>query len=313
MAKEDIEATLEKVKPNTEPEETPTTGEEVAAEAEEVVETSETKPQKGKGKGAQDRIKELVGSKKELEGKLEALETTVSERDAELAKLVNALESRETSHKIVEKINELYNEPEGKFKDIIETLDKAVQGVEVEIEEAGEPETAEEKKHVKDLKKTREELEETQDALADQEAKRLIDKAENLLDKYFDGLPEDAYNDEDITILSDTIGQKIDWDAIEEDPDTLNDEVAKGFKSLLEWYGKPKGSLAAGDTTDNDDTPEAKEAKKEASVKDIIERNWGELKDSGRKDRRGKPIMEPAVSDDDFASILAHALKKSDQ
>lgn len=311
MAKDDIEATLEKVS-ELDTEETPTP-EEVETSVEKLEEEKPTpreKSSKGKGKGAQDRIGELTAEKKSLQERLEALEAQIHDRDEQVAQLTDALGSREEAFKIVQKINELYNDPEvdDKYKSAIETVDRKIQGIEEDIKDA-KAEGAD-KETLKALQKTKEELEETQDALADHEARRLIDKAESLLDKYFDGLPTDKYLDEDIAILSDTIGSKIDWDAIEENPDSLVDEVTKGFRNLIEWYGTPRGELKAVHSQDNPDASDEPE-KKAVTLEEIVKKDWGKLKDSGRKDARGRAIKEPVVSDDEFANILADALKKA--
>jgi hypothetical protein len=252
-----------------------------------------------KGKNAQGRIRELVDRSKELQEQLDALGGTVTERDAEIEKLVDLLSLRENDTKIVQRINELHADP--RFKPDIEKLDHLLRTGELpETEEikGGEKESSE-SKALRLLEQTRESLEER---IADQEAEIILGKADILADRYIDELP-DEYNDDDKRLLREILTDRIDWEKVEADPDMLAEAFAEGFQATLDHYGTPKGFVPA--PKEDEEEPE----KKEVTIESLLEKDWGKLKDVTTPD--GKTIRVPAVSDAQFTNVLAEALRRS--
>jgi hypothetical protein len=240
-----IEAALEAAASETETEESSTSEEVKETVAEEAPKAS---PESGKShKGANDRIQELLGESKQLKEQIEELTSHVGSRDEEIGKLVDLLELRDNDAKVVARINELHQtNPE--LKEIIENLDKAIRNEEFEIpgkegEGEGEPEV-----NADVLAKARELIEEAQgrmtDALADSQADLILHKSDVLRDSYLAELPEE-YGEDDKRIIQSVLVDHVDWNAIEEDPDSLPDEYAEGFQKALNWYGSPKGYNAA--------------------------------------------------------------------
>lgn len=261
---------------------------------------------KSSGRGAQSRIQDLLSNSKELESQLTEMQSTLSARDEEIGKLVDLLQLRDNDAKIVAKINELH-QSDPRFKDMIETLDKAIRGEEVKFDEE---EKNGEKPKDDPVAKAQQILKEAQgqmeESLADQQADLIFHKADLLTDKYVEGLPE-SYNEEDVNILRTVLVDHINWDAIEENPDSLNEVFAEGFQSALDWYGTPKG--AAKTTAESEDTNTNKSTYQpvtEERLKAYANQDWGKLKKVETPDGVS---FTPEVAEEDFAKALGAAMK----
>lgn len=247
------------------------------------------------------RFKEVVDQKNDLSSSIEELSEKLAERDQEIGKLVDLLQARENDSKIVEKINELHaNDP--RYSNMIETLDKALQGIHEEVESG---KTTPEQAEVKAAELIRDTREDIADALADERSERILDRADVYIERFFDALP-DQYADEDKDILSDALVDKIDWEAVEENPDALIDVLSEGFQNTLNWYGEPKGALrAAKPSGDGEtDTPKASEP----TVEEIAGRDWGKLVTA--EDSKGRKYLKPELSEEDFTSSLAEVIRR---
>ena len=268
----------------------------------EVVEKTEPKKI---GKGAQDRIRELVSKTKGIEEELNKYKNLAGEKDQELKKLVDLLQARENDAKVVKKIQELYASGDETWKDTIEKLDKVIRGEEVEEEPTGDPKKDDALKKAKDLiKNTREELD---DAIADQRADLLLHKANLLIERYMDELPE-QYGEHDRRRLRDVLSDHIDWDAIEQKPDVLANKVAEGIQSAVNWYGDPQGSVKVPNKNSNDQVVPLESPKDRLDK--IMKMDFGKLKTvkTPKGDR-----MTPEISDDAFEKELANALRYSNR
>ena len=296
---EDITSKLEAAANADKTSETPT-----EVETEKVVATDD-KPETVKKSGAQDRIQELVAARKEAERKFEELSTKYAEKESEVGKLIDLVQDREQDARVVAKINELHQDP--KFRDIVETLDKAIRGVEVQIEKA----TAKDEtpapgvdllRNVKaDIEQARAEA---AAQAADQKSDLLLMKSDLVLDKLFENLPEAEYTADDRKVLQSALADMIDWDAIEETPSVLESEVAKGFQKAVDWYGNPKGRIATEATSKTKDATDAKS-------KDTVDLSKLELGKMKTEKVGGKDVARPVLSDDDFSQILAEELRRS--
>lgn len=304
--KDDVQAALEAAASETE---------ESSDEVSESEEEQETKPEasdeegkakpESKGKGAQGRIRELVDKSKGLQEEIESRDTTVGERDTEIGKLVDLLELKENDSRIVQRINELHADP--RFKDKIEELDAILRTGELPTKEEEATEESEagvkkvdESKTLKILEDTRVALEER---IADQEAEIILSKADILADKYVDDLPKD-YNDDDKRLIRELLTDRINWEAVEENPGVLPEVFAEGFQAALDHYGTPKGFVPEPDETDE---PE----KTEVTIEKLQNADWGRMKEITTPD--GKKKIVPAVTDDQFTNSLADAIRKGNQ
>ena len=297
-----IESITSKLEAAANADKTPETPTEV--EKDRVVATDDKVDTGTKKTGAQDRIQELVAARKEAERKFEELEAKYSEKEAEVGKLIDLVQDREQDARVVAKINELHTDP--KFRDIVETLDKAIRGIEVEVKTAGADKApAPNVDLLNDVRAENELLrEEAAIQAADQKSDLLLMKSDLVLDKLFENLPDAEYTEEDRKILNSALADMIDWDAIEATPSTLEGEVARGFQKAVDWYGNPKGKLASEATGK---TKDATDAKSKDAV-DLSKLELGKMK----TERVGtRDVMRPVLSDDDFSQLLAAELRRS--
>lgn len=287
-----------------EPSETESSTEETGTEEEDEKSEPEEKASK-KGKGASSRIQELVAEKKALEAEFEKARGTLTERDAELGKLVDLLQARENDSQVVAKLNELHANPE--YKDMIEYLDKVIRGEEVQTKPEFSSKKAEQdsEKSADLIRKLDAKAAEIDDAIAEREAELLWKEANHLAADWLSELPK-AYGEEDKRILSESIADRVDWDAIEEsDGKNLEKELLKGFKATLDWYGKPKG-LGTQKEEESERDPE-EEVKK---LRNFVNQGWGKLKET---ESNGKKILVPQVSDEEFSKAMAQVIRKQNQ
>ena len=295
---EDITAKLEAASAGDKTTETPTD-----VEKETVVVTDDKTETGTKKSGAQDRIQELVAARKDAERRFEELSAKYAEKEAEVGKLIDLAQDREQDSRVVAKINELHQDP--KFRGIVETLDKAIRGVEVEIEKAKDTNPT---PNVDLLKNVRADIEQArQEAAAqaaDQKSDLLLMKSDLVLEKLFEQLPDAEYTVDDVKVLNSALADMIDWDAIEANPSVLEGEVAKGFQKAVDWYGNPKGRIAAEATSKTKDATDAKS-------KDTVDLSKLELGKLKTEKVNGKDVTRPAITDDDFSQILAEELRRS--
>ncbi len=259
-----------------------------------------------KGKGANDRIQELLSKSKELHEKLEKTSSTVTERDAEISKLLDLLQAREEDSRVVKKINELYANTE--YKPYIEYIDKLVRGE--EVTEPPELSSKKTQKAVEDSAKILKEISSTkadlEKAIAERDAKQILDKADSLTDSWLRELPKE-YTEEDKKILQEALVNRIDWDVIEEkNGENLKQELQTGFQKTLDWYGRPKGLTPPKEESEKKEKESPEEAAQK--LRKFIDQPWGEMED--RKDPKGNTARAPKVSDEEFSSALAQLLKR---
>lgn len=275
----------------------------------EVTETEEvTKTSEGKGKDnavPYNRFKEVVDQKNDLNQRYEALETQFADKQTELGQLIEVLQNRENDAAIVTAIREIARTGTDEQKSLVDQLDKILKGEELpekEDEGKSDPKSADDKKLVQLIEKTRNEL--TEHA-ADQQTDLLLMKADLLAEKYFEALPP-QYTEQDKQIISKLLIDEVSWDSIEENPDSLNDEVAKSFERTLELFGEPRGSVAEEEVKEESNT-EVKAP--EPELPEHLTKDWGNLKSVTLPD--GKTTLQPEFTDDDFRAGLAEELRRT--
>ena len=297
---EDITSKLEAAAAGDKTTETPTDVEK------ETVVDSDDKTETVKKSGAQDRIQELVAARKDAERRFEELSAKYAEKESEVGKLIDLVQDREQDARVVAKINELHSDP--KFRDIVETLDKAIRGVEVEIKATAKDATNAPAPGVDLLKNVQADIEqaraEAAAQAADQKSDLLLMKSDLVLEKLFEQLPDAEYTEDDRKVLNSALADMIDWDAIETEPARLEGEVAKGFQKAVDWYGNPKGRIAAEATSKTNGTTDAKS-------KDTVDLSKLELGKMKTEKVGNKDVSRPVLSDDDFSQILAEELRRS--
>jgi small-conductance mechanosensitive channel len=245
-----------------------------------------------------DRFSKVVQQKNDVSEQLKALEDqskTATEREETLRNRNTALE---TDSQILNAIKELASDP--KYKDHVVAIDKALQGIEDEIETAEE--TGADKSVVTDAEKRLETKQgELEDLIADQNAEKLWDQANTLASSMLDALPDD-YTDEDKATLSKLWTPRVDWDGIEDGGrEAIPERLQQSLADVIKEYGTPRGALVAQTTKDIEARiPEAKQVSPEDAVKGILSKNWGETSEEG----------EAVHSDADFSAEMADLMRK---
>jgi hypothetical protein len=276
-------------------------------EKQEVAASADDKTESGKGKGASDRIQELVARAKAAETKFEEAMTKLQAKEAETSKLIAIAESNQEASGVIDRINELHKNPA--YKDLIEKLDRALQGKDVEaakVEAVGSNTPPPAATDNAELKAIRAELQATRQqaaaAIQDQKQDLLLQKSDVILKELFGQLPTTDYLAKDRQLIQEMLVERIDWDGIEANPGALESKVATGFQKALEDYGDPRGRIAA--QAANKTTPTGEPA----TNIDLSKQDWGKLV---TEQRGNKTVQRPAVNDDEFSAVLAAELRRS--
>ncbi len=255
----------------------------------------------------QERLNEVIGQRNDYKAQLETMETQFSERQGELSQMIELLKSRDEDAAILTRIREMASTGNEQEKEIVNNLDLILQGKHDEIADIekahaeGDTEGAE-AKTVQLLKETKAEIGE---AVVETRNDLLLMKADLLSEKYFDALP-DQYTDKDKEVLNTLLTNNVDWDKIESNPDSIKEEIAKGFETTLEFFGDPRGSVA--EKTEVTESTTETESTSESEIPEYLSTDWGEMKEVQLPD--GKTTIQPVQSEGDFRSALAQALKR---
>lgn len=288
-----------------------------ATEAETVPETSTdtkaTEPEKAADTSKSnaipyDRFKEVVDQKNEVATRYEALEQQFTQKSDDLTKMIALLEAKDNDAAIVAAIREFAKDGNPAHRELVENLDKMLTGADEDEDSDDSDEKSEQspKSEGKELKKlVNEAREELAEHAADQQADLLLMKADTLAEKYFDALP-DQYTDQDKQVISKLLTDDVNWETIEENPDSLSEEIAGAFERTLESFGTPRGEVASEEVANEEKTTEAE--KNEPEVPEHMLKDWGELKEVKLP---GGETLQPIHSDDDFAAALAQEIRRS--
>jgi hypothetical protein len=130
-----------------------------------------------------------------------------------------------------------------------------------------------------------------------------LQKSELVLEKLFAQLPKTEYTEDDLRVLNSALADFIDWDAIEAKPAALEQLVAAGFQKVTDWYGDPRGRIAAEAAKI---TKTGTDAKSDSDV-DYTKLDYGKMK---TVNVGGKERQAPAISDDEFSAMMGAALRK---
>lgn len=281
-----------------------TPGEETGKEQEATESSTEaSRADKGRG-GFQARISELTAKAKTYEAELEETRAAVKERDKEVQDLIELLKEKEEASKSIQRIQELHaTDPD--MRDLIELLDKRMRGEEVEVPKKDQADTKDapsglSAKEAKELLRT--ESSKLTEEMAEMRAELLLGKAETLIEKFLDDLPE-TYSDVDRNRINGVLASHINWEGIEDNPGQISKLVQEGVQKAVEWYGQP----AAAPSNDN----KGQETKPALSTAERLDKlkNQDFAKTKEVKTPRGQTRKVPEMSDKDFAAALGEALR----
>ena len=253
------------------------------------------------------RFKEVIAEKNAATEALEATTTKYEELQGQNSQLIEMLQTREGDTQTMNQIKSLaQTSTDGRVQSAIDTLEAAMQGkLEEVVSEAAE--AAEDgtitldaaKKMVTDAQS------ELQSQLTDQRVDMLWDRARTIGNEWLEKLPEE-YAQEDLTAVDEMFLNRVDWDAIEADPDSMTAHMHTAFQEAIQRYGEPRGALL--NAIPNTDTEEGADevdpvVAKAADDKEVVDKlssiDWGKL------DTDGKPV----ISEQDFKDQMANLLK----
>jgi hypothetical protein len=185
------------------------------------------------------RFKEKVDEVAELTKKLEAVVGNAESSSARENELRERIQELESEQDILNRIRSLGDNE--KYAPLVQQLDKVLRGIEDDVE-SGKKTEAEGAAEVQKLFSKHQD--EMQEAFADQRADMLLENARMLSESILESLPE-TYDEGDKNRIADLLPDLVDWDAIEEDPGTMRDNIVEGYKQALVEYGEPRGALKA--------------------------------------------------------------------
>lgn len=280
------------------------TAESTAAEVEnEVVEAQEeTETTEKKGNFVpKSRLDEVIGQRNDLKQQLDDLSSKHEETQSSLTKLTQMFEGVKADADIINDIRALAKDP--RYKDQVEAIDRALRGVEEEVEKGDLTEEEAAQKTSQILERKQGQLEEQ---IQSQQLKILTNEADAIAEKWLEQLPE-QYTDADRKSIAHLWTALTDFDVIEENPDGLVDFLKESFQQAIDVFGTPRGALV-----DPNDLEEVKETEVEPEAPDPDEllakllegKNYGGIltdKNSGK--------ISPEVSDEDFTRDLSLAMK----
>jgi hypothetical protein len=246
-----------------------------------------------------DRFSEVVKAKNEAIAKVESLEGQfdgAKEREDSLRTRVGALEN---DHQILEAIKALAGDE--RYRDHVIAIDKAIQGIEDEVEVAEE--AGDNSALLAAQKQLESKAAELETLVAHQKADSLWEMSDKMATQMIDALPEE-YNDEDKALLSKLWTPTVNWDGIEEEGrEAIQPELQTTFAQLIKNYGTPRGALIRQVQQEVErDTPEAN-ASPEEMVDSVLETDWSARDEDGKAEH----------SDDDFTKMMAEVIRKTRQ
>ena len=248
-----------------------------------------------------ERLKQEVDKVATLKGNLESKDERIAALEKEMDAFKEKLTDAEEDLDVLDRLRNL--QTNDKFRPMLETLDKAIQGVETDVEEGKKTEKEAESEVKNLLEATKREIkEEVQQERLD----RLQSQSETLLDQYIQNLPSE-YTDEERETIRELTLPRVTWSKIEKDPSTIKQTIADGLEKALKKHGQPRGVLQK-------EIEQLKEAQKgnetqetqqkvdpQEVVKQLVDTDWSEKNDKGAL----------VKSDQNFTDALADAIRNT--
>jgi hypothetical protein len=186
-------------------------------------------------------------------------------------------------------------------------IEKALRGEEIDDETAEElVEAAEGAKDGQEFKAVEKRLKELQsqstEQIAEQRAEMLYTLVDNTMQSYIDALPEE-YTDVDVENIQALWDRRVDWDAIDNNPNTMNRLLSASFQEVVDRYGAPRGAAK----TASQETPTVTTPTPEPTAAEQLAKLLGNDKLGKFDDTSGKPLM----TDDEFAKLAGQSLRIS--
>lgn len=262
------------------------------------------------------RLNEVIQARNERDQTIATLSAKQAESDAAVTRLTKMLEGAQSAQQTLNDLRALAGDP--KHRPYVEYLHKVLIGEPVdEEEEEALPADATPKQiedhRLNEIVKAQQAL---QASVLDQQADTIIQRADLIADKWLEALP-DEYTDEDRNAVAHLWTSRVDWNAIQGNPSGLEKFLADSFQDTLNIYGVPRGYLFTQEQVDALKTQtQTQELEAVLTPEQELEqlfasKNYSGLKGTGKKTTGGQEIMQPEVSEEDWAADLAKAMKIS--
>jgi len=255
------------------------------------------------------RFNEVIQARNERDQTIVTLSAKIAESDASVTRLTKMLEGAQTAQQTLNDLRALANDP--RHKPHVEYLHKVLIGESVEEETPLPADATLEQKEERRLTELTKAQEELRASIVDQRADQIIQRADLIADRWLEALP-DEYTSEDRNAVAHLWTSRVDWNAIEGNPAGLEKFLADSFQDTLNIYGVPRGHLFTSEQVEELKKPtgEAKTLSPEEELGQLIaSKNYSSFKSTGKKNSAGVEIMTPEVSEDDFTTDLAKAMK----
>jgi len=243
-----------------------------------------------------ERFSEVVSQKNEASERLKALESQFKSVSDERTSLNERVKQLETDHQILEAIKGLAKDPRYS-KDIVR-LDKALQGIHEEQEEAKEK--GDDKTLSKLEEQWKEKVAEIEDMQAEQRAQALWNDSSTYARQLLASLP-DEYSDEDKAIISKLWTPEVNWDTIEEQGrEVIPAELKKSLAAVIKTYGTPRGAVV--EKTKQEvmkNVPKSIVQSNDEFRKEVESKDWASMKDG-----------QFEQSDADFSAAVGELLRR---
>lgn len=245
-----------------------------------------------------DRLSKVVRQKNEITERFNNLDEqfkAATSRETELRQHIGSLEE---DSQILDAIKNLGRDP--RYKDHVSVIDRALQGIEEEVEEATEQ--GDTRGLLQAEKRFEAKTAELDDLLADQRADNLWNETASAAKQMLAALPDD-YTDEDLAIIGQLWTPRVDWDGIEEAGSSgIASALNRSLADVIREYGTPRGALVAKTTAEIESrNPEFKIESTEDKIANLMNTDWAARGEDGKA----------VISDDDFNAGLAALMRET--
>lgn len=245
-----------------------------------------------------ERLSQVVQQKNALADKYNALEEQYNNANARETELRDRVSGQEQDSEILEAIKNLALDD--RYKDHVTAIDRALQGIDEEVQEATEAGDTE--RASKAELRLDEKLAEIEDLQDEQRADALWSETASRAKDMLEALPAE-FTTEDKAVIGKLWTPGVDWDLIEEEGrDSIPQALNESFARTIKEYGTPRGALVANTTQEIESRiPEAKLTSSEDKIQSLLDTDWAETNDEGKA----------VQSDDDFAAGVAEMLRQT--
>jgi hypothetical protein len=186
------------------------------------------------------RLAEVIAEKNTALEKANEFKELYEKATTKQGDVVSKLETLEKEVDILNRVRALAQDE--RYKDHVEAIDKALRGVEEEVEKLGaDPSEKAVDKALKNIQNANAKLEER---LSEERASRLFKEASDFFDKLAEALPNE-YGEADLRVIAKDCAERIDWSKVESDESKIQDLVKAAFKVSVTEYGNPRAGLEA--------------------------------------------------------------------